>query len=128
MLRQTISATSRALHSTARLSTQRQSIPLARPYYYQRPLVAAAPTIVPRTRWYSSETEAPKNDGKESKESTEGESSKTESPKTEGAETESPEEALKKQLEAKDAEILELKVSFSLASSSSFAAHPRASF
>ncbi|KAL2166492.1 hypothetical protein VTG60DRAFT_2701 [Thermothelomyces hinnuleus] len=113
MLRQTISATSRALRSTARLGTQRQSIALTRSYY-QRPLVAAAQTIAPRTRWYSSETEAPKNDEKQSKENTEAESPKTESSETESRETESretesPEEALKKQLEAKDAEIRDLK-------------------
>ncbi|AEO61956.1 hypothetical protein MYCTH_2316726 [Thermothelomyces thermophilus ATCC 42464] len=119
MLRQAISASSRALRSTARLSTQGQSIaPLTRSYY-QRPLVAAAQTIAPRTRWYSSETETPKNDENQSKENTEAESpktessktesSKTESSKTESPETESPEEALKKQLEAKDAEIRDLK-------------------
>jgi len=90
MLRQTISATSRALRSTTRLSTQRQAIGIAQSY--QTPL--AASTIAPRTRWYSSETDAAKKNGEEAKEN---------------GEAESPEAALKKQLEAKDAEVRDLK-------------------
>ncbi|GAB1312929.1 GrpE, mitochondrial [Madurella fahalii] len=97
MLRQTISATSRALRSTARLGTQRQ---IARPQYYPAPLTTAARTIAPRTRWYSSETEAPKDKDAQSKENGEAAAK---------GEAESPEAALKKQLEAKDAEILDLK-------------------
>jgi molecular chaperone GrpE len=92
-----VSATSRALRSTARLGTQRQSITLVQSY--QRPL-AAARTLAPRTRWYSSETDASKTE--ESKNN--GEEAKKE------GEEESPESALKKQLEAKDAEIRDLKV------------------
>jgi molecular chaperone GrpE len=95
MLRQSISATSRALRSTARLRTQRQPISLAQSF--QTPF-AVARTIAPRTRWYSSETDAAKNNGEEAKKE---------------GETESPEAALKKQLEAKDAEIKELKVCIS---------------
>ncbi|KAK4122956.1 GrpE-domain-containing protein [Parathielavia appendiculata] len=97
MLRQTISATSRALRSTARLSTQRQTASL--PHFYQTPF-AAVRTITPRTRWYSSETDAARNNG-DAKDN--GEEAKKE------GEAESPEAALKKQLEAKDAEIRELK-------------------
>ncbi|KAL2260364.1 hypothetical protein VTK26DRAFT_5651 [Humicola hyalothermophila] len=92
MLRQSISATSRALRSTARLGAQRQTI--ARAQTFKTPLATAA-----RTRWYSSE--AAKENGEEAK-------------KTEGgeAEAESPEAALKKQLEAKDAELREMKDRF----------------
>ncbi|KAK4242110.1 GrpE-domain-containing protein [Achaetomium macrosporum] len=96
MLRQTVSATSRALRSTARLGTQRQTISLVQSY--QRPL-GAARTLAPRTRWYSSETDAAK--AEESKNN--GEEAKKE------GEEESPEAALKKQLEAKDVEIRDLK-------------------
>lgn len=96
MLRQTVSATSRALRSTARLGTQRQTIALAQSY--QTPF-AAARAIAPRSRWYSSETDAAKNNGEEAKKE---------------GEAENPEAALKKQVEAKDAEIRELKVSISI--------------
>jgi molecular chaperone GrpE len=92
MLRQTASAASRALRSTARLGTQRQAIALAQSS--QTPL-AAARTLGPRTRWYSSETDAAKKNGEEAKAN---------------GEAESTEAALKKQLEAKDAEIRDLKV------------------
>jgi molecular chaperone GrpE len=98
MLRQTISATSRALRSTARLGTQRQTIAIAQSYYQ-------TPLAVSRTRWYSSETDAAKKNGEEGKEVKEGK---------ENGEAESPEAALKKQLEAKDAEVRDLKVSFSI--------------
>jgi len=91
MLRQSISATSKALRATSRLGAQRQTI--ARAQSYQTPL-AAARTIAPRARWYSSETDAAKNSGEEAKKE---------------AEVESPEAALKKQLEAKDAEVRDLK-------------------
>jgi molecular chaperone GrpE len=89
MLRQTLSATTRALRSTARLGTQRQTAAIAQSYYYQTPLAVA------RTRWYSSETDAAKKDGEEEKKA--------------NGEAESPEAALKKQLEAKDAEVRDLK-------------------
>ena len=89
MLRQTVSAASRALRSTARLGTQRQPIAITQSYY-QTPLAIA------RTRWYSSEADAAKKNGEEGKEN---------------GEAESPEAALKKQLEAKDAEVRDLKVS-----------------
>lgn len=115
MLRQSISATSRALRSTARLGTQRQ---IARPQYFQTPLVAAARAIAPRTRWYSSETEAANAKDAESKESGEG-AAKAEAV----AEAESPEAALRKQLEAKDAEIRDLKVCIPFPSPCSFK-HP----
>ena len=92
MLRQTASAASRALRSTARLGVQRQTVALAQSS--QTPL-AAARTLAPRTRWYSSETDAAKKNGEEAKAN---------------GEAESPEAALKKQLEAKDAEIRDLKV------------------
>ncbi|KAK4098260.1 GrpE-domain-containing protein [Parathielavia hyrcaniae] len=91
MLRQTISTTSRALRSTARLSTPRPTSSL--PQLYQTSF-ATVRTIAPRTRWYSSETDAAKNNGEEAKKE---------------AEVESPEAAFKKQLEAKDAEVRELK-------------------
>ena len=94
MLRQTVSATSRALRSTARLGTQRQTI--SRAQSFQTPLATAARTIAPRTRWYSSE--AAKENGEAAKKA-EGE-----------GEAESPEAALKKQLEAKDAEARDMKV------------------
>jgi molecular chaperone GrpE len=91
MLRQSFSATSRALRSTARLGTQRQTIAVAQSY--QTPF-AAAQTIAPRSRWYSSETDAAKKNGEEAKNN---------------GEAETPEAALKKQLEAKDAEVRDLK-------------------
>ncbi|KAL2021523.1 hypothetical protein VTK56DRAFT_7022 [Thermocarpiscus australiensis] len=100
MLRQSISATSRALRSTARLGTQRQ---FSRPQYYQTPL-AAARTVALRTRWYSTETAQTEARDKESESKTNGEEGK----KAEG-ETESVETTLRKQLEAKEAEILDLK-------------------
>ncbi|KAH6622790.1 GrpE-domain-containing protein [Chaetomium tenue] len=87
MLRQTVSATSRALRSTARLGTQRQTIAIAQSYYQ-------TPLAISRTRWYSSETDAAKKNGEEGKEN---------------GEAESPEAALKKQLETKDAEVRDLK-------------------
>lgn len=99
MLRQTASAASRALRSTARLGTQRQTASFAP--FYQTPLAAARPVAVaPRPRWYSSETDAPKaaeakNNGEEAKKE---------------GEAESPEAALKKQLEAKEAEVRDFKV------------------
>ncbi|KAJ4307193.1 GrpE, mitochondrial [Collariella sp. IMI 366227] len=91
MLRQTISGASRALRSTARLGTQRQTIAIAQSY--QTPL-AAARTLAPRTRWYSSETDATKNNAEEAKKE---------------SEAESPEAVLKKQLEAKEAELRDMK-------------------
>jgi molecular chaperone GrpE len=97
MLRQSISATSRTLRATSRLGAHRQTISLAQSY--QTPL-AAARAIAPRARWYSSETDAAKN----SNSNNNGEESKKE------AEAESPEAALKKQLEAKEAEVRDLKV------------------
>jgi molecular chaperone GrpE len=92
MLRQSISTTSKALRATARLGTQRQTIALAQ--RHQTPLVAAR-AIAPRTRWYSSETDAAKKNGEEAKKE---------------GEAESPEAALKKQLEAKEVEVRDLKV------------------
>lgn len=92
MLRQTISATSRALRSTARPGTQRQTIAIAQSY-------SQTPLAISRTRWYSSETDAAKKNGEEEKEKANGEA-------------ESPEAALKKQLETKDAEVRDFKVSF----------------
>ena len=92
MLRQSISATSKALRATSRLGAPRQAIAFAQSY--QTPL-AAARTIAPRARWYGSETDAAKNNGEEAKKE---------------GEAESPEAALKKQLEAKDAEVRDLKV------------------
>jgi molecular chaperone GrpE len=106
MLRQTVSATSRALRSTARLGTQRS---IARPHqlhHSQTPLITSARTLAPRIRWYSSETEASKD-----KDAPESSQNGEESGKTE---PESPEVALKKQLEAKDAEIRDLKVSITV--------------
>ncbi|KAL2265721.1 hypothetical protein VTJ83DRAFT_6821 [Remersonia thermophila] len=98
MLRQSVSATSRALRSTARLGTQRQPFRLAQPF--QTPIAAARPAAL-RTRWYSSETDASKKDGEagaaeEGKKEAEGESL----------------EALKKQLEQKEAEVRDLKDRF----------------
>ncbi|KAK4115481.1 GrpE-domain-containing protein [Canariomyces notabilis] len=101
MLRQTVSAPSRALRSTARLGTQRS---IARPHqlhHSQTPLITSARTLAPRIRWYSSETEASKD-----KNAPESSQNGEEAGKTE---PESPEVALKKQLEAKDAEIRDLK-------------------
>lgn len=95
MLRQSISTTSRALRATARFGTQRQAIAVAQ--RAQTPL-AAARTIAPRTRWYSSETDATKKNGEEAKKE---------------GEAETPEAALKKQLEAKEAEVRDLKVRIS---------------
>ncbi|KAK3902428.1 GrpE-domain-containing protein [Staphylotrichum tortipilum] len=92
MLRQSISATSRALRGTARLGIQRQTAALAQ--RTQTPL-AAARTIAPRARWYSSEADAA--------------AKKTEEGEKKEAEPESAEAALKKQLEAKDTEIRDLK-------------------
>jgi molecular chaperone GrpE len=104
MLRQTVSATSRALRSTARLGTQRQTVPFAQSY--QTPFaVVRAIAVAPRARWYSSETDAAKADTAKADEP----KSNEEEVKKEG-EAESPEAALKKQLEAKEAELREMKV------------------
>lgn len=92
MLRQTIANTSRALRSTARAGAQRQ---LARPQFIQSPIAAAARTVAPRARWYSAEAE------KKEAETKNGE---------EKAAEETEEAKLKKQLEAKEAEVRDWKV------------------
>ncbi|KAK3990847.1 GrpE-domain-containing protein [Cladorrhinum sp. PSN332] len=100
MLRQTISTASRAVRSTA----QRQTLLAARPAFtftQTTPALAAAvrTTIAPRAaRWYSAEAE--KKEGEAVKE---GEAA--EKP----AEAESVEAQLKKQLEAKEAEVRDWK-------------------
>ncbi|CAP70882.1 uncharacterized protein PODANS_3_9400 [Podospora anserina S mat+] len=91
MLRQTIANTSRALRSTARAGAQRQ---LARPQFIQSPIAAAARTVAPRARWYSAEAE------KKEAETKNGE---------EKAAEETEEAKLKKQLEAKEAEVRDWK-------------------
>ncbi|KAK4644944.1 GrpE, mitochondrial [Podospora bellae-mahoneyi] len=91
MLRQTIANTSRALRSTARAGAQRQ---LARPQFIQSPIAAAARTVAPRARWYSAEAE------KKEAETKNGE---------EKAAEETEETKLKKQLEAKEAEVRDWK-------------------
>ncbi|KAK3344149.1 GrpE-domain-containing protein [Lasiosphaeria hispida] len=92
MLRQTLSAPSRAIGSNLRLAAQR---PLARPQAFRAP-IAASRAIAPRSaRWYSDNA-----DSKDAK-PTEGDAAKTE-----GQDAES---ALKKQLEAKDAEARDWK-------------------
>jgi molecular chaperone GrpE len=79
----------------ARLSTSKQILSLSQHAGARQTPFAAARIVAPRTRWYSSETDAAKSNGEEAKKE---------------GEAESPEAALKKQLEAKDAEIRDLKV------------------
>ncbi|KAK4175635.1 GrpE-domain-containing protein [Triangularia setosa] len=86
MLRQTITNTSRALRSTVRAGAQRQ---LARPQFIQSPIAAAARTVAPRARWYSAEAETKSGEEK--------------------AAEETEEVKLKKQLEAKEAEVRDWK-------------------
>ncbi|KAL1838973.1 hypothetical protein VTJ49DRAFT_2018 [Mycothermus thermophilus] len=107
MLRQSISATSRALRSTARLGTQRQSA-LRLTQSFQTPIAATRP-IALRTRWYSSEAGTAKKDG-EASASNGDKTNAAEEAKKEG-EGESL-EALKKQLEQKEAEVRDLKDRF----------------
>jgi hypothetical protein len=107
MLRQGISAASRGLGATARLSTQRQAFRLTQPF--QKPVAATRPVIL-RTRWYSSEADATRKEGEASQNNgTEAEKANAaEEGKKEG-ETD-PLETLKKQLEQKEAEVRDLKV------------------
>ncbi|KAK5661470.1 hypothetical protein OQA88_11372 [Cercophora sp. LCS_1] len=93
MLRQSLSAPTRTLSSSVRLAAQRQ---ISRPQFFRAPLVASRATALQqRPRWYSDQPEAPKE--------------ASEAKPTEGAEKEDPEAALKKPLEAKEAEIRDWK-------------------
>ena len=102
MLRQALSGPSRALGSNLRSAAQR---PLLRTPFRQAPILPVTRAVQPSAaRWYSAETESgkePAKDGAESK-APAGEQAK-----------ETPEEALKKQLEAKDAELRDWKVCLS---------------
>ena len=97
MLRQTLSSPSRTLASGLRTAAQRQ---ISRRQFLIAP-IAAAPRSVglqqpqQRARWYSDNTDAPKA---------------AETKEEEGAAKEDPLAAIKKQLEAKDAEVRDWKV------------------
>mgnify|MGYP001221635264 CR=1 FL=1 len=111
MLQRTVSTASRALRSTARLGTagiQRQfQGAAARTQFVQTPVTAFRPLAARSARWHSSEAEA--KNGEEAKKEENKEAS--EEGKKQGEEkTESIEEALKKQLETKEAEVREFKV------------------
>ncbi|KAK3946414.1 GrpE protein [Diplogelasinospora grovesii] len=98
MFRQAIATPSRAISSTLRTAAQR---PLSRPQFFQAPSIAARAIALQRpSRWYSSETDSKATDASESKPA-EGEAAK-----------EDAEAALKKQLEAKEAEVRDWKDKF----------------
>ncbi|KAK4457119.1 GrpE-domain-containing protein [Cladorrhinum samala] len=96
MLRQTISTASKVVRSSAGLNIQRRALH-ARPSLIQATALNAARTVAPRARWYSAEAE--KKEGEQSKN---GEEAKP-------AETDSVEAQLRKQLEAKEAEVRDWK-------------------
>ncbi|KAK3387628.1 GrpE-domain-containing protein [Podospora didyma] len=89
MFRQTISTPSRAIGSSLRLAAQRQ---VARPQFYRAP-AAATGAIALRPRFYSSEAETKEGEVKDAS----------------ATEANDAEAALKKQLEAKDAEARDWK-------------------
>ena len=97
MLRQTISTASKVVRSSAGLNIQRRALH-ARPSLIQATALNAARTVAPRARWYSAEAE--KKEGEQPKN---GEEAKP-------AETDSVEAQLRKQLEAKEAEVRDWKV------------------
>lgn len=97
MLRQSISAASKVVRSSAGLNIQRQALH-ARPTFIQTPALNAARTVAPRARWYSAEAE--KKEGEQPKD---GEEAKP-------VEAESVEAQLQKKLEAKEAEVRDWKV------------------
>ncbi len=99
MLRQALSGPSRALGSNLRTAAQR---PLLRTPFRQAPVLSLTRAVQPSAaRWYSAEAESGKEAAKDAAES--------KAPAGEQAK-ETPEEALKKQLEAKDAELRDWKV------------------
>jgi hypothetical protein len=94
MLRQAASTPSRTLSSGLRAAVQRQ---ISRPQFFAVPLAASRTVgLQQRARWYSDQTDTPK----------------AAEANGDGAAKEDPLEALKKQLEGKDAEIRDLKVCY----------------
>jgi len=99
MLRQTLSTPSRALSSSLRVALQRQ---ISRPQLFAAPIAASRTAgLQQRARWYSDQPDA----------------SKATEANGENAAKDDPLAAIKKQLEAKDAEVRDWKVCFSLPSS-----------
>ncbi|KAK1754608.1 GrpE-domain-containing protein [Echria macrotheca] len=96
MLRQSLAAPSRALSSSFRLAASRQ---ISRPQICRAPIAAASRAFaVQQPRWYSDQPEAKATDAKEAESKPNGE-----------GEQESVEATLRKQLEAKDAEVRDWK-------------------
>lgn len=92
MFRQTLSAPSKAISAGLRLAAQR---PIVRSQLFAAPIAASRTVgLQQRARWYSESKDA------EAKEPA----------KEEGEAKEDPEAALRKQLEAKDAEVRDWKV------------------
>ncbi|KAH8907107.1 GrpE-domain-containing protein [Coniochaeta sp. PMI_546] len=96
MLRQALSAPSRAARSSLRIATQAR---LSRPQFYQIPSIATRAAQPSVARWYSAESESTSKEAAEAVK--EGEAIAAEA-----------EAALKKQLEQKEAEIKEWKDKF----------------
>jgi hypothetical protein len=88
MLRQVLSVPSRAARSSLR------QIPVARPQFYQIPAISSRIAQPSVTRWYSAEAESTPKEGEAAKE----------------PEASDPVAELKKQLEAKEAEVRDWKV------------------
>jgi hypothetical protein len=96
MLRQALSAPSRAARSSLRIATHAR---VARPHFYQIPSIALRAAQPSVARWYSAEAESTPKEA-------------TEAPKEGEAKNGAADEAaaLKKQLEEKEAEIRDWKV------------------
>ena len=108
MLRQTFSVPSRTIGSSLRQAVRRQII---RPQFYRAPIAAAARATGPlqRTRWYSDQPESKEAETKKAETEKAGTEDAAES--GDGAvKEESIEATLRKQLEAKEAEIRDWKV------------------
>ena len=98
MFRQTLSAPSKAISAGLRLAAQR---PIVRSQLFAAPIAASRTVgLQQRARWYS-----------ESKDAEAKDSEPKEASKEEGEAKEDPEAALRKQLEAKEAEVRDWKVS-----------------
>jgi molecular chaperone GrpE len=97
MFRQTLSAPSKAISAGLRLAAQR---PIVRAQLFAAPIAASRTVgLQQRARWYS-----------ESKDAEAKEAEPKEAAKEEGEAKETPEAALRKQLEAKEAEVRDWKV------------------
>jgi molecular chaperone GrpE len=103
MLRQAVAQSSRALRSSLQATTRS---PLLRSQFQARAPVSIRTVQPIASRWYSAET--PKESAEEAKEGEEPKPTGTAEPKDGGAVSEV--DALKKQLETKEKEIIDWKV------------------